>query len=82
MTDSGAEVMETTIGRLQFNGLLPESFPYVNQAVNRRHDQGIVTQAIENEDWQVVTRLIDSIKDLGFLAATQSGLSYPYLTVK
>ena len=75
MTDSGAEVMETTIGRLQFNGLLPESFPYVNQAVTAGMIKGIVTQAIENEDWQVVTRLIDSIKDLGFLAATQSGLS-------
>lgn len=65
----------TTIGRLQFNDLLPASFPFLNQTITAGMIKSIVTQAIEKEDWQVVTLLIDSIKNLGFMSATLSGLS-------
>ena len=65
----------TTVGRLQFNDILPSSFSFVNEAVNAGKIKQIVTKAIEQEEWQEVTRMIDEIKDLGFRAATESGLS-------
>ncbi|HNQ17045.1 MAG TPA: DNA-directed RNA polymerase subunit beta' [Candidatus Woesebacteria bacterium] len=74
-TDGESEIITTTIGRLQFNDLLPASFPFLNQTVTAGMIKSIVTQAIEKEDWQVVTLLIDSIKNLGFTSATLSGLS-------
>ena len=75
-TRTGSQkVITTTVGRLQFNDLLPASFPFINENVKASQIKSIVTQAIENEDWQVVTRLIDDIKNLGFASATNSGLS-------
>jgi len=72
--DDGERIV-TTVGRLQFNDILPESFGFVNDAVNAGKIKQIVTQAIEQETWQDVTIMIDKIKDLGFAAATRSGLS-------
>ena len=65
----------TTVGRLQFNDILPKSFGFINETINAGKIKQIVTKAIEQEQWQVVTEMIDKIKDLGFMAATNSGLS-------
>jgi len=72
---TGSTKLDTTVGRLQFNDVLPASFEFINDAVNAGRIKQIVTKAIEKEEWQVVTEMIDAIKDLGFKAATQSGLS-------
>lgn len=74
-TEQGAERITTTVGRLMFNNLLPASFGFYNEEVTAQKIKQIVTKAIETEDWTVVTKLIDDIKNLGFMAATQSGLS-------
>lgn len=68
-------VLTTTMGRVQFNDLLPESYPFVNEAVTAKRIKEIVTWAIETQDRDVVTKMIDDIKNLGFEAATVSGLS-------
>ncbi|PIR62832.1 MAG: DNA-directed RNA polymerase subunit beta' [Candidatus Pacebacteria bacterium CG10_big_fil_rev_8_21_14_0_10_42_12] len=69
------ERVETTIGRLMFNALLPSSFEYINEEVNSQRIKQIITTAIENHSQEEVSTLIDAIKDLGFKAATDSGLS-------
>lgn len=69
------QVIETSIGRLLFNDLLPESVAFINQPVNAKMIKDIVTEAIVNETDERVSLLIDAIKDLGFRAATRSGLS-------
>jgi DNA-directed RNA polymerase subunit beta' len=68
-------VIETTMGRIMFNQTLPESLKFVNEAVNAKKIKELVTKAIETESEDVVAKLIDDIKDLGFDAATKSGLS-------
>lgn len=67
--------METTIGRIIFNDILPEELRFINEAVPAKKIKEIVTKAIKNESREVVTKLIDDIKDLGFKSATVSGLS-------
>lgn len=69
------EIVETTIGRVQFNDLLPESLQFINQPVPAKLIKELVTSAIETEDRTRVTKLIDDIKNLGFKGATLSGLS-------
>jgi len=73
--DGKYKVVETTIGRLMFNDLLPESFGFTNEAINAKMVKEIVTKAIKLESDERVSQLIDAIKDLGFKAATDSGLS-------
>jgi DNA-directed RNA polymerase subunit beta' len=69
------QIVETNIGRLLFNSVLPESLRFINEPVNAKMIKQIVTKAIETEDNEIVATMIDAIKDLGFEAATKSGLS-------
>lgn len=69
------QILETTIGRIEFNDLLPESLQFVNDGVTAKMIKQIVTSAIHGQERDTVTALIDNIKNLGFRAATESGLS-------
>ncbi len=71
----GKEIVTTTVGRLQFNDILPMSLRFMNETVNAKKIKELVTRAIETEPNDEVTTLIDNIKNLGFQAATTSGLS-------
>ena len=65
----------TTVGRLQFNDVLLPSFPFINEPITAKKIKEIITQAISSEAQEDVAQLIDSVKNLGFEAATMSGLS-------
>ena len=69
------QIIKTTVGRLEFNDLLPEEIGFINQEVNAGQVKRIITEAIKVCDHQRVAKLIDDIKNLGFEAATVSGLS-------
>ena len=68
-------VVETTIGRLEFNELLPKTYDYMNEAISAKKIKTLVTDVIKVDTSENITKLIDAIKDLGFRAATISGLS-------
>ncbi len=74
MIDEKLQIVETTIGRIKFNQILPDGV-FFNEAINAKKIKEIVTEAIDTLDKKVVAKLIDDIKDLGFVAATYSGLS-------
>ena len=71
---SDGQIVQTTIGRIEFNQILPDKV-FLNEAINAKKIKEIVTKAIDLYDKQIVAKLIDDIKDLGFVAATYSGLS-------
>jgi len=73
--DGQPQIVETTIGRLEFNDILPKGEAFINEPIDAKKIKTIVTQAIDELDKAVVAKLIDDIKDLGFVAATISGLS-------
>ena len=69
------KIIETTVGRLLFNEILPEEIAFVNDAVKESTVKALVTRAIQVCLKEKVIKLIDDLKDLGFLGATLSGLS-------
>ncbi len=69
------QIVETTVGRLRFNDLLPAEFGFINEAIPAKKIKSLVTKAIKTLDRDTVTTLIDDIKNLGFEAATISGIS-------
>ena len=69
------KIIETTVGRLQFNDLLPKEFGFINEAIPAKKIKQLVTTAIKTLERDTVTTLIDDIKNLGFEAATVSGIS-------
>ena len=75
MVDKKSEIIRTTIGRIQFNQLLGSNINFINEAITAKKIKGLVTLAIETQPREQITQLIDAIKDLGFEAATLSGIS-------
>ncbi len=69
------ERIETTVGRIQFNNILPDELRFLNVAVTAGKIKELITQAIGLFPEDQVAELIDNIKDLGFLVSTKSGLS-------
>ncbi|MDR0462895.1 MAG: DNA-directed RNA polymerase subunit beta' [Pseudomonadales bacterium] len=73
-TNGKNQIVETTIGRIEFNTILPWD-EFINEEINSKKIKDLVTLAISKYDKKVVAKLIDDIKDLGFKGATDSGLS-------
>ncbi|MEX2007214.1 MAG: DNA-directed RNA polymerase subunit beta' [Candidatus Levyibacteriota bacterium] len=71
----GDKVVETTLGRMLFNELLPQDFAFINENVKASGIKRIVTEAIKTQSAEEVELLIDGIKKLGFYAAMVSGIS-------
>lgn len=69
------EMVETTIGRLKFNELLPDDFGYVNEGINASGIKRLIIRAMKMYTSDEVAILIDKIKSLGFYGATISGVS-------
>jgi DNA-directed RNA polymerase subunit beta' len=75
MRNGQSQIIRTTLGRVQFNNIFPEDIPFMNEAIDADHIKTIVTEAIEMLEEKQVVKIIDDIKDLGFKAATLSGIS-------
>jgi len=69
------QIIETNVGRIRLNELLPDQFDFVNESINAAGIKKLITRAMKICTPDEVTVLIDSIKSLGFYGATISGLS-------
>ena len=70
------EPFETTVGRLYFNTVLPDSFPYVNEVIERKGMADLVDRLIDTYGLGELPAILDRIKHFGFDAATHSGVSW------
>ncbi len=67
------QLIETTVGRILFNELLPEKLQFINEAVKAATIKSLITRAMDVVDKTQVAQLIDEIKDFGFWGATIAG---------
>ncbi len=70
------ESIETTVGRIIFNNILPADFPYQNKAINDSEMRKIVNKLIYDYGFEISTNVLDSIKDVGFKYSGLSGISW------
>ena len=69
-------IVETTAGRLLFNEVLPKgTIPFVNKTIAKKDMTRILDEVYRREGQTVTARTVDRIKDIGFMAATRSGVS-------
>lgn len=68
-------ILETTVGRIQFNAVLPPFLRFINTPITAGVIKDITKKAIVELSSEETMHLIDAIKNMGFTAATQSGLS-------
>ena len=69
------EIVTTTVGRVIFNTALPDEIPFVNGLLKKKGLQQLVQYSYQRRGIELTVRMLDSLKDLGFLYATKSGLS-------
>lgn len=69
------ESRQTTLGRLLFNEILPEDFPYQNEAMTKKKLQAVMAEVFARYGQEKTARIADDLKRLGFEFATRSGLS-------
>jgi DNA-directed RNA polymerase subunit beta' len=69
------EIIETSVGRIIFNGALPDDFPYQNRPVGKKEVAEIVDQVAGRYDSDVIEKILDQIKSIGFRYATEAGIT-------
>jgi DNA-directed RNA polymerase subunit beta' len=69
------EVRETTLGRLLFNELFPEDFPYLDEAMTKKRLGNAMALAYALYGQDKTAEIADDLKAIGFEYATRSGLS-------
>jgi len=68
--------VKTCVGRIIFNQILPESFPFQNQMMGKKELKNLIDFCLKKCGRRRAVRLIDDIKDMGFEYLTKSGLSW------
>jgi DNA-directed RNA polymerase subunit beta' len=66
---------ETTLGRVLFNEILPEDFDFQDETMTKKRLQQVMAKVYAQYGQEKTAEIADDLKDLGFTAATVSGLS-------
>ncbi len=69
------EVVETTVGRVLFNEVVPESLRFVNRELKKKEVSQLVAECYHALGNAATVQFLNDLKDLGFRYATLSGLS-------
>ncbi len=67
------KVIDTTPGRVIFNSEMPAEIPFQNVSFGDRELKRLVGEVIQKQKASVATKMLDSIKDIGFKYATLFG---------
>src|SRR5687768_3911257 len=71
----GGKIVETTVGRVLFNAILPDDMRFINRTLDRGAIRDIVTTVSERHGNEMTAEAVERIKSLGFAAATNAGVS-------
>ncbi len=69
------KLVETTVGRIIFNQVLPEGIEFQNNSFGKKELSDILARVFAEQGMEATAKLADSIKDLGFRYATKSGIT-------
>ncbi len=68
-------IIETSVGRVFFNEIFPDSIQFYNQAVTKKHLGDIISFLLEFCGQEQTSVMLDRMKALGFKYVTKSGYS-------
>ncbi len=69
------QMIETTIGRVLFNAVLPPEVHFVNELINKSRLSNLISRAYRICGHERTVQLLDDLKRLGFEWATRAGIS-------
>ncbi len=65
----------TTIGRILFNEIFPEDFPFQDGAMTKKKLANVMADAYQQYGQVITAEIADDLKDIAFTYATKSGIS-------
>jgi DNA-directed RNA polymerase subunit beta' len=71
----GSNLIETTVGRVIFNEVIPRELGYINKVAEKKVLSKIVDDCYRKLGFSATTKLLDGIKKLGFTYATRAGVT-------
>jgi DNA-directed RNA polymerase subunit beta' len=76
------KLIDTTIGRVLFNEVVPEEVGYINELLKKKNLRDIISEVIRISGVAAAADFLDDIKNLGFHYAFRGGLSFNLSYVK
>ncbi|MEW5895503.1 MAG: DNA-directed RNA polymerase subunit beta' [Candidatus Omnitrophota bacterium] len=72
---SRLQIIETTVGRVLFNEILPKDYGYVNELLDKKKIGAVIADCYKRFGQDTTVKLLDRLKEFGFIASTQAGIS-------
>ncbi|MCB0722927.1 MAG: DNA-directed RNA polymerase subunit beta' [Ignavibacteriae bacterium] len=69
------EIIETTVGRVIFNQIVPEGVPYINELLRKKKIYEIISMIYKTVGNLRTAQFLDDLKEIGFKYSTIGGLS-------
>ncbi|MDR2714708.1 MAG: DNA-directed RNA polymerase subunit beta' [Coriobacteriales bacterium] len=69
------ERIETTVGRITFNNVLPEGHPFINFEMNKSSIARLVEECTNQYPVSQMAQILDGLKAIGFHYATRAGVT-------
>lgn len=73
---SDGQIVETTVGRVLFNEVVPEGVPYINDVLTKKNLRRIIGDVLKATSYPKTARFLDEVKRAGFEHATTAGLTF------
>ena len=70
------KVIETTVGRVMFNLVVPHEAGYINELLTKKSLRDIIGTVLKKTGMAKTAKFLDDIKELGFKTAFRGGLSF------
>jgi DNA-directed RNA polymerase subunit beta' len=70
------KVIETTVGRVMFNLVVPQEAGYINELLTKKSLRDIIGTVLKKTGMAKTAKFLDDIKELGFKTAFRGGLSF------
>jgi DNA-directed RNA polymerase beta' subunit len=70
------KLFETTVGRLLFNSILPDDYPYINSPIDKKAIARLIDDLIAKYGLSRIASIMDRIKQFGFRYVTRSGVTW------
>jgi DNA-directed RNA polymerase subunit beta' len=74
--ESAGQLIETSVGRLLFNAILPADYPFINKEIGGKEINSLLESMIDRYGINEMGAILDRIKNFGFRYATHSGTTW------
>ncbi|MBK9195554.1 MAG: DNA-directed RNA polymerase subunit beta' [Flavobacteriales bacterium] len=74
--DGKSQIIETTVGRVLFNDVVPDEAGYINELLTKKALRDIIGRVLKTAGTAKAAKFLDDIKEIGFNIAFKGGLSF------